>query len=182
MAKTTTRTPKAAAPSKGRTPIVVKGPGAQLNIGNILGTIAVLPQNPDFTIKFDPGAFAGSLLRPTKTVIVSQDPAPGDFVPSGTPITVTVVEKSLIPSKSFPGLAAAVANQYTNIGALEEDLSKPNDPVATNAKAVLDKGLAFAQLTPADQTALTTFVSNRLGTSATDPAKAASDISFLYQL
>ena len=154
---------------------------AGLSIANIGGIVATLPQNTDFTVKFDPGVFTGLLIRPTKTVIVSQDPPAGDFVPSGTPINVTVIEKGLIPPKSFNGLNQAVVDKFPSIAALEDDLAKPNDPVAAAAKTVLDKGVPFAQLADADKTAVTNYVNNRLGTTP-DPAKAAGDISFLYQL
>jgi hypothetical protein len=152
-----------------------------LRTGGAAGISLNLPQNPDFTVKFDPSVFQGALSRLTKTVVVSQDPAPGDFVPAGTAITVTVVEKSLIPVKSFNGLAAAVVDRFPNIGALEDDLSNPGDPVAANAKAALDKGVAFAQMSDADKSAVTNFVNSRFGQQA-DVTKPASDIAFLYQL
>jgi hypothetical protein len=160
-------------------PDILKGVGV---LAGSAGSVAPpAPSNPDFTVKFDPSIFAGALTRVTRTIVVNQDPAPGDFVPAGTPVTVTVVEKSLIPTKSFNGLSAAVVAKYPSIGALEDDLSNPQDPLAKNAKSALDKGVPIDQLSDADKAALTAFVSNRVGT-AVDPTKGASDVSFLYQL
>lgn len=144
--------------------------------GNIVGDI---PQNTVFTTNFNPNAF--NVPRPTKTVIVNQNPAPGDFVPAGTPVNVTVVEKGFIPPKSFNGLSQAVIDKYATISALEDDLGNTTDPVSVAAKAALDKGVAFNQLSDADKTAVTAFV-NKRGIAGPDANKAASDISLLYQL
>ena len=147
--------------------------------GTVGSIVAEIPANPAFTTVFNPRALSG--IRPTRIVIVSQDPAPGDFVPAGTPVTVTVVEKGLIPPRSFNGLTQGVVEKFPTISALEEDLNKANDPIAKGAKAVLDKGVAFNQLSDADKVAVTAFVGNR-GIAGTDPAKAASDIAFLFHL
>jgi hypothetical protein len=159
--------------------------GTGVDVGRVAssgtGLILNLPKNPDFTLKFDPTIFQGALIRPTKTIVVAQDPAPGDFAPAGTAVTVTVVEKGLIPSQSFNGLAQAVVGKYNTIGALEDDLDNPNDPVSKAAKTALDKGVPFAQMPDADKTALLNFAESRIGTAA-DPTKSAGDISFLYQL
>jgi hypothetical protein len=158
--------------------ILLSGPIA--TVGNILPEIVNVPQNPDFTVKFNPGAFTSSLLRPTKTIVVSQDPAPGDFVPTGTPVTVTVVEKSIIPVSSFTGLTPAVVTQFKTIGDLETALANPSDPVANGAKAALDKGVPYSQLSTADQASINAFAGKITG--VTDAAKAGSEISFMYQL
>ncbi len=147
---------------------------------SVFSAVVELPKNPDFTATFDANAFRKTLPRPTKTVIVTQDPSPGDFVPTGTPVTVTVVEKALIPSSSFTGLDQAVATKYKSIGDLEGALGVSTDAVATAAKTALDKGVAFSQLSAADKAAVTAFAAKVPGVK--DTAKAASDISFLYQL
>jgi hypothetical protein len=144
--------------------------------------VKVIPQNVEFNTKFDTGIFTGLLTRPTKTVIVRQDPAPGDFVPAGTPIKITVVEKGIIPIKSFNGLTANLADKFTNIAQLEDDLGNPGDPVSKNAKTVLDKGLPYEQLADADKAALTSYVQTKLGGNVADVAKAANDVMFLYGL
>jgi hypothetical protein len=154
---------------------------ATIQTGRVAKFVGAVPANPDFGHKFDPGIFGGIPRRPSRTVVVDQDPAPGDFAPAGTPIKVTVVEKSLIPVKSFNGLTAALTDKYQSIGALEDDLNNANDPVSKNAKAALDKGVPFDSLADADKQAVTTFVVSRLG-SAVDATKAAQDVSFLAQL
>jgi hypothetical protein len=153
----------------------ISGVTAALGLGVIGGDI---PQNQRFTTTFNRGALI--VQRPVKIVIVDQDPAPGDFVPAGTPVTVTVVEKGLIPPQSFTGISQDVVGKYSTIGALEDDLATANDPTAAAAKAVLGKGVAFDQLSAADKTAVTNFVTSRK--IAGDSTKAASDISMLYQL
>jgi hypothetical protein len=154
------------------------GASAANAIGLVIGSV---PQNPEFTGKFDPGAFTGSLGRRTKTVVVGQNPPAGDYVPSGTAVTVTVVEKSLIPSRSFPGLTPAVVDKWPNIGALEDDIGKA-DTVAQSARTALDKGVAFTDLSETDQAAITNYVTNRMGTGVENPAKVAAEVAFLYQL
>jgi len=167
------------------------GAGIEL-AGNVAGNIAGLSttgvgrvgaidiKNVDFTTRFDPDIFKVSLPRPTKTIVVRQDPAPGDFVPAGTPITVVLVEKGLIPTKSLNGLAAEVVQRFPSIGNLEDDLNRPDDSAAKNAKAVLDKGIPFDQLADADKATLGAYTANRL--PGTDAAKAAQDIMLLYGL
>lgn len=152
---------------------------AALKVGTVGRIVAEIPRNTDFTVKFNPNLFQP--LRPTKTVVVNQNPPPGDFVPTGTAVTVTVVEKSLIPPKSFTGLTPAVIDKFATIGALEDDLRVATDPVAVAAKAALDKGIAFDKLAAADQTAITTYAARRLP-QGTDATKAANDIVFLYHL
>ncbi|HZU25683.1 MAG TPA: PASTA domain-containing protein [Bryobacteraceae bacterium] len=165
--------------------IIEINPNIIREVGGLVGSTGSVappaPSNPDFTVRFDPNIFAGALTRVTRTIVVSQDPSPGDFVPAGTPITVTVVEKSLIPTKSFNGLAPATVAKYPNIGTLEDDLSNPNDALAKNAKSALDKGVPIAQMSDADKAALAAFAANRLGT-AVDATKGAADLAFLYQL
>jgi hypothetical protein len=145
------------------------------NVGNLVDDI---PQNPNF-IHFNPRGFHPP--RPTKTVIVTQDPAPGDFVPSGTPVSVTVVEKGIIPPKSFNGISQTVIDKYATISALEDDLNKPGDPVALAAKTALDTGVPFDQLSDADKNAVTAYVNHR-GIAGADAGKAARDVAMLFQL
>jgi hypothetical protein len=153
--------------------------GARGTVGTV---VADIPVNPAFTTNFNPGAL--NVIRPTKIVIVNQDPAPGDFVPAGTQVTVTVVEKGLIPPRSFSVISQAVVDKYPTISALEEDLSKANDPVALGAKNALNKGVPFNQLSEADKSAVSAYVANRglAGATPANAAKSASDIAFLFQL
>lgn len=139
-----------------------------------------IPDNKPFVEKFDPGAFAGVVARPVKTMVVGQDPAPGEFVPAGTPINLTLTAKDVIPVGGFKGIDATLAGKYKNIGLLQADL-EGDDHVAKAARSVLDKKADYATLATNDRAAVDAFVESRVG-AAVDKSKVYSDISFLFHL
>lgn len=140
-----------------------------------------IKDNKPFVDKFDPGVFTEVVARPVKTMVVGQDPAPGEFVPAGTPINLTLTAKDTIPVGGFKGIDVAVAGKYKNVGVLQADLENDADPVAKAAKSVLDKKADYATLATSDKAAVDAFVENRVGAAA-DKAKVYNDISFLFHL
>lgn len=154
----------------------------------IASTVFTVPvrDNTPFITKFDKDTFKGIVTRPTKTVIVDQFPDPGDFVPAGTPISVKLTVKDVIPTGTFKGIDPTLATKFTNIGALEVDLEKTDDPIAKDAKSALDKKVDYTALSTADKQAVDNFMVNRFGAGAVDTeekkTKVYGDIQFLHHL
>jgi len=129
--------------------------------------------NTEFTIKFDKGTFKDIVARPTRTVVVDQDPDPGDLVPAGMAINLTLTVKGVIPVGSFKGIDVAVATRFATIGALEADLEK--DDVAKEARGVLERKEAtdYDALSTGDKQRVNSYIKNRFGVEPdADPAKA----------
>jgi len=140
-----------------------------------------IKDNKPFVEKFDPSVFTEVVTRPVKTMVVGQDPAPGEFVPAGTPINLTLTAKDTIPVGGFKGIDVAVAGKYKNVGVLQADLENDADPVAKAARSVLDKKADYAALATNDKAAVDAFVESRVGADV-DKSKAYNDISFLFHL
>ncbi len=152
-----------------------------LSATQLAATRIPIPDNKPFVDKFDAGVFADIVARPVKTVVIGQDPAPGEFVPAGTPINLTLTVKDVLPVGGFKGIDATLAGKYKNIGVLQADLENAEDPVAKAARSVLDKKADYASLAANDKAAVDAFVENRVGANV-DKAKAYNDISFLVHL
>lgn len=155
--------------------------GPALSASLLTATRIPIKDNKPFVDKFDPGAFADVVARPVKTMVIGQDPAPGEFVPAGTPINLTLTNKDVIPVGGFKGIDVAIAGKYKNIGVLQNDLENDADPVAKAAKSVLEKKADYATLAANDKAAVDTFVESRVG-AGVDKSKAYNDISFLFHL
>src|ERR1043166_6154964 len=60
-----------------------------------------VPDNTMILDKVDFSGLLGTLKRPTRTVVVGQTPAPGDQVPLGTQVTLTLAVKEILPLSGF---------------------------------------------------------------------------------
>ena len=142
--------------------------------------------NTDFSIKFDPDSFKGKVTRPTKTVVVGQDPDPGDFVPAGTPINVQLVVKDDLPTGSFKGVDPVIAGKYEYVGSFQADIENADDRVAKDAKDVLDKNADYHALSTGDQRAVDAFMEERFGAEAVNTpekkSKVYNDVKFIYTI
>jgi len=152
-----------------------------LKASAFVATRIPIKDNKVFAEKFEPSIFADVVARPVKMMVVGQDPAPGEFVPTGTPINLTLTAKDTIPVGGFKGIDATLAGKYKNVGVLQADLENDADPVAKAAKSVLDKKADYAALATNDKAAVDAFVESRVG-AAVDKSKAYNDISFLFHL
>jgi hypothetical protein len=137
-----------------------------------------IPDNTKFVKVFDPSIFGDIVSRPTKVVVVDQDPAPGDFVPAGSPIKVTTTVKDVIPVGSFKGLSDIVLEKFDLVG----DIITKVD--ATEAREVLVKDTKFEDLSGGDKQKL----DGLFGEVFEDPgavdnatkAKVYEDLKFIY--
>jgi hypothetical protein len=141
--------------------------------------------NTPFYTNFNLDLFKDKIKRPTKTIIVDQDPPPGEFVPAGTPVNVIVTVKDILPIESFVQIDTALS-KYENVGALLDDLEKKDDTIASNAKAVLEKEMKYEDLTASDKQNLEGFMKNRFGEDVQyteeKKEKLYNDMMFLYKL
>jgi len=139
--------------------------------------------NIDFIAKFDPSVL-GSIVRPTRTVVVSQNPPAGDFVPAGTPINLTLTVKQTLPLGAFK-VDAAFAGKYVNIGPFLDDVENPQDAISLGAKSVLEKDIAYDALAANDRQAIDSFMRTRFGEAAgtaEQSAKLYNDMKFVFKL
>ena len=103
----------------------------------------VVADNSQFIERVNLDQLAGVLRRPTKTLVISQSPPPGDQVPAGTPITLTLTVKQVIPLGSL-GVGSALATKFTTVGALQDHIDA--DANAAAVKVVLAKGMDYQDL------------------------------------
>lgn len=130
----------------------------------------------EFIGRFDPTKVA--IVRPTKVVVVSQEPGPDIFLPAGTPVNLFMAVKEDLPVESFNNIEAVVTGKYTLVGTLIEDLEK-NDAAAKAAKKVLDEKseVKYSELQPQDVKAVNAFIKDRFNVNAdvaADKDKAAN--------
>jgi len=155
---------------------------SQIYRGGLVYKVPV-KDNTDFISKFDKDSFGTIVARPTKTIIVEQDPAPGEFVPAGTPINMKLTVKDVIPSGSFKGIDKSVVDKFADIGSLLTDLEKTEDTLAKDAKSVIDKNVDYASLSTNDKTAVDNYVANRFSADTEEKkAKVYDDMKFLVHL
>lgn len=139
-------------------------------------TVIPVPDNKPFVKKFDPTIFDDVVTRPTRVIVVNQDPAAGDFVPSGTPVTVTTTVKGFIPLDSFKGLHEVVTGSFNDVGEVVTKIEE------TEAKEVVVKETKYADLSAGDKAKLTgIFEAVDLG-DADDATKGQvfEDFKFIY--
>lgn len=118
-------------------------------------------------------------VRPTRILVVSQDPAPGGVVPAGTAVSVTTSAKEELPLDAFD-VADVLATSFTDIGALF-DVVEEQEAV----RGVVAKDVPYAELSAADKTNFDQFVNPLLsGTEATAEVKARvlDDVRNMYKL
>ena len=140
----------------------------------------VVRDNKPFLERVNESVLIGALKRPTKTVVVSQDPAPGEQVPLGTAITLTLTVKDVIPLDSL-SVKPEVAATWATIGALQTAIdSAPN---ANVLKQVLARSESYEELSNAETAVLDTFFQQVEG-ELTPQAKAQvfEDVRFAFQL
>jgi hypothetical protein len=119
------------------------------------------------------------LPRRTKVVILSQNPPPGEDVPLGTVVNITLAVKDDLPMESL-GAQPAVSAKWKN-AALVENAVVNAGPSAPALQAILTAKPDYALLTDSDRTLFDTFI-NAQGLGTVDKAKVYSDVQFAYTL
>ena len=83
-----------------------------LRVGSAAITIR---DNAKFVDQFDESKIIDT-FRPTRTLVVGQNPAPGTFVPVGTPIDLRLTVKSSLPVGGFKNIDAKVIERFRDKG------------------------------------------------------------------
>ena len=140
-------------------------------------TRLLLAANTKYLDRVNEDNLKAKLKRPTKTVVIAQDPDPSEQVPLGTQVTLTLAVKNQLPLDGL-GASRTVADKWQTAGALEDAVEK-SAPV----KAILEKEVDYADLSPADKRVVDEFLIQNLGElSETDRGKAYGDVGFVYTL
>lgn len=152
------------------------------------GEATVAADNRRFVEKFDQTTFEQKFARPVKSVVVTQDPAPGEFVPAGTPVSLSLTIKESLPLESFKDIDRTVADKYTTVGAMMADLTRADDATAREAHRVIaDEGTRdYASLAPDQKQRVDAFMRSRFGfdpnASPERARKVFSDMKFMNDL
>ena len=151
-----------------------KLPGGKGEVADIKLDIA---DNNEFIDRFDLTKFQ---VRPTKLVVVDQDPKPGSDVPAGTKVKLFMAFKEELPVESFTNIEQAVKNKYPDVKSLIEDLEKKNDPKAEAARKVLNESskLSYDDLGDKQTKIINDFIVNRFGL---DPNTQLTEIKKVYE-
>lgn len=141
--------------------------------------------NTDFINKIDKEAIGEIAKRKTKTLVVGQDPEPGEFIPAGTPVNLTFIEKDDIPTGGMK-VDEAIIEKYGNVGMFIEDLGKTGDENAEVAKNSMDAKKKYKDLSTNDKSKVDIFMKERFGDTATDSEekkeKVYGDMMFMLLL
>ena len=139
----------------------------------------VIADNSQFIDRVNLTQLVDVLRRPTRTLVVSQSPPPGDQVPAGTPITLTLTVKQVIPLGPL-GIEAGLAQRFPTVGALQDHIDQAANGAAL--KEILAKGTAYQDLTPADKGVADTFLNDVGNIPDADRGKAFDDVGFTFNL
>ena len=81
-----------------------------------VGAAAInIRDNTKFVDQFDESKIVDT-FKPTRTLVVGQNPAPGTFVPVGTPIDLRLTVKNSLPVGGFKQLDARVVEKFKDKG------------------------------------------------------------------
>jgi len=122
--------------------------------------VTAVADNSFFRSQVDTGKLNLSIIRPVKTVVVGQDPPPGDQVPAGTPVNLRVARIDDIPLSSLKETGGLKAN---TLGELQASITPA-------IQAVLAKADDFNSLSANDKGMLVTFVGTEVDASKAFPA------------
>lgn len=131
----------------------------------------------DYQKKFDPAR--APVFRPTRTVVVSQDPPADQVVPAGTEVKITLAAKGTLPVGSFQ-VAPVLSEKYKdkNIDMVLKDLDEKGQAVVP----ILESEKAFELLSASEKSAVTEYA-NAIGLQAGTEAESKAifeDIQFFH--
>jgi hypothetical protein len=139
----------------------------------------IVADNSDFIDRVNARELIGILIRPTRTVVVAQSPAPGDQVPLGTPVTLTLTVKDILPLPIL-GVDPVVSGKFATVGALQNAIDANTS--ADALKQVLAKKQSYQDLSQGDKAVADGFLGQLGDLSDQDKQKAFGDVSFAFNL
>lgn len=148
----------------------------------------MVAENRRFIEKFDQAIYEEKYSKPVKSVVVNQDPAPGEFVPAGTPINLSFTIKETLPIESFKDVDKVLVDKYQTVGAMMADLTKADDATAKDAYRVIsgEETRDYTALTTGDKQKVDAYMRTRFGfepnTSADKARKVYNDMKFMNDL
>ena len=140
-----------------------------------VGAAAInIRDNTKFVDQFDESKIVDT-FRPTRTLVVGQNPAPGNFVPVGTPIDLRLTVKTSLPVGGFKNIDAKVVEKFKDKGVGDVLASYQGTPVET----ILQRQDAgdYDTLPAADKAAVNEHIRANYGF---DPAADAAGAKSVY--
>ena len=140
-----------------------------------VGAAAInIRDNTKFVDQFDESKIVDT-FRPTRTLVVGQNPAPGTFVPVGTPIDLRLTVKTSLPVGGFKQIDAKVIEKFKDKGVGDVLASYQGTPV----EAVLQRQDAgdYDTLPAADKAIVNEHIRANYGF---DPAADAAGAKSVY--
>jgi hypothetical protein len=144
-----------------------------------VATPVVIADNSKFIDRVDVKDLGDILVRPTKSVVVSQNPPPGEQVPLGTSVTITLTVKDTIPLQPL-GVDDRVATKWLTVGGLTEAVD--TSPNGDEVKDLLAKNTSYTDLSTADKTVADGFMAQVGDLNDADKSKVFDDLGFLFNL
>jgi hypothetical protein len=139
----------------------------------------VVADNSKFIDRVKTSDLVDILVRPTKTIVVSQSPGAGEQVPLGTQITLTLTVKDVLPLGPL-GVSPALAQKFATAGAFREAVDGAGDPDAL--KQALAGTTRYQDLQGTEKQAADDFLGQLGALSDQDKAAAFDDAGFVFNL
>ena len=143
-------------------------PGLQLQITPPAKLAGI--DNTLWTTGIDPTVI-GTIRKPLRTIVVSQDPPAGTQVPFGTPVNITLASLGVIPLSTLKDPAGLT---FATVGDFQTALGT-NPALMTS----VSNAASFQALSAADQAAFTTFATQHGATDALRAFGAAKIVASL---
>jgi hypothetical protein len=147
---------------------------AELSAGGFR-PINVIKDNAQFIDRVNLVELDKIITKPTRTIVVSQDPSPGDQVPAGTPVTLTLAPKDSLPLGVL-GVSATLAGKFSHVAALESEVDK----LPQAAKDVIVGTTEYSALSSGVKESVDSVLMANI--PAAERAKVFDDIRFLVNL
>lgn len=139
-----------------------------------VGAAAIaIRDNTKFVDQFDAAKIVDT-FRPTRTLVIGQNPAPGTFVPVGTPIDLRLTVKSLLPVEGFKQIDPKVLEKFKDKAVGDVVASYEGTPMA----AVLQRPDAgdYDALPAADKAIVNEHIRANYGIDPAADAAAAKSV------
>ena len=132
-----------------------------------------LRDNTKFVKTFDESKLDAT-FKPTRTLVVGQNPAPGVLVPVGTPVDLKLTVKDLIPIDGFKEINPKVLEKFAGKSVRDVTDSYRN----TEVQKVLDRAGTgdYDALSTADKAVVNDYIRTQYGVDAAADAAGAKNV------